>query len=126
MSSARSALLLSAALVSFSMATSCQEDPARAGMLKDAKEILAIRPSPAMPKAMAEKIMRFYFLHNISGCGFPGELVDEGEYWTATPRVGIAGKADKDPIRLHKGTGRISWGQGPAFESLKAMVKAAK
>jgi hypothetical protein len=113
-------------LLIVSAALGCHEDTARVELVKNGKEILAIKPTLVMPKETAEKIMWFYFLHNISGCGFPSEPVDEGEYWTSIPRVGYAGQADKDPIRLHKRSGRISWGQGPSFDSLKAMVKAAK
>ena len=120
------ALLVLTAMVWASLFLNCHEDTAKIEMIKNAKEVLAIQPSPTMPKETAEKIMWFYFLHNISGCGFPSEPVDEGDYWSSVPRVGYAGQADQDPIRLHKRSGRISWGQGPAFDSLKAMVRAAK
>ena len=102
-----------------------QPTAARDKAAEESREILVITPSLFMPKETAEKIMWFYFWYNINGCGFPGEPVDEGEYWTSVPHVGYAGQAGGDPICLHKLTGRISWGQGPAFDSLKAMVKAA-
>ena len=121
---ARFILRAFSALVAAFLALGCQEDTARIEMVKNGKEILAIKPSSAMPKETAEKIMWFYFLHNISGCGFPSGPVDEGEYWSSIPRVGDVGQASRDPIMLHKASGRISWAAGPTYDSLKAMVKA--
>lgn len=69
--------------------------------------------------------MGFYFQNNISGCGYSGEAVDEGDSWVSFPRAGFAGHPSKDPIRLDKRSGRISWGAGPAYASPKAMTRAA-
>jgi hypothetical protein len=104
----------------------CQTDPAKAQIRAMGQEVLKIEPSPDMPKADAEKVMEFYFQTKISGCGFPGGLKDEGEYWTAVPQIGLTGTPHKDAVRLHKRSGQTSWGSGPSFQSLDALVRSTR
>ena len=73
LTSIKPTLLVFTTLVAVPLLLNCHEDTARVEMIKNAKEILAIKPSSTMPKESAEKVMWFYFLHNISGCGFPSE-----------------------------------------------------
>lgn len=106
------------------MLLNCQPNPAKDQIRLMGHEVLKIKPSPGMSKADAEKVMEFYFQTKISGCGFPGGLKDEGEYWTAVPQIGLTGTPHKDAVRLHKRSGQISWGSGPSFPSLDALVRS--
>jgi TonB family protein len=56
----------------------------------------------------ANAIARFYYQHDISGCGGVDPAVDLGSRWEVTPRMGIAGIPSKDPIVIEKHTGQIS------------------
>jgi len=104
----------------------CQPDPAKAQIRVMGREVLAIKASPDMTKADAEKIIEFYFQTKISGCGFPGSLKDEGDYWSAVPQIGLTGTPHKDAVRLHKRSGGISWASGPSYTSIKALVQSTQ
>jgi hypothetical protein len=125
MVSNKSTIALIHAVACMVMFSSCQADPRKIEIRRQADEILAIQLNNGLSRADAKKIITFYFEQNISGCGFPDDLQDEGEYWAAYPRVGVTGSPDKNSIRLHKRTGRISWVSGPTYDSLKALTKAA-
>ncbi len=92
---------------------------------KEAREIVSIKPNPYYSKKDADKIFWFYFVHNISGCGFPSDSTEEGDFWVSTPHIGYTGEPSKHPMRLHKSTGRISWESGPTYDSILALTQAA-
>jgi hypothetical protein len=91
MDSNKGTIALIHAVACMAMLSSCQTDPRKAEIRRQADKILAIQLDSGLSKANAEKIITFYFEQNISGCGFPDDVHDDGEYWSAYPRIGLTG-----------------------------------
>jgi hypothetical protein len=114
------------AITSVVLLLNCQSDPAQARVREMGREVLAVNLSPEISRADAEKVIGFYFETKISGCGFPAEVKDEGEYWSSVPKIGLVGTPHEHPVRLHKRTGRISWAAGPSFKSMPDLVRSTR
>lgn len=69
----------------------------------------------------ADVIAQSYFLRFGPACGVADRVSDGGEYWIAGTKVGFAGVPTREPIRIHKPTGRVTWSDGPAIENPKSL-----
>lgn len=92
---------------------------------REAAKVLSIKPGPHMTSEEAGDICWLYFVIHIGTPCFIGESVDEGDTWACTPNTGDDCSPDKNPIRVKKTSGRVSWGSGPTYESPQALAKAA-
>jgi hypothetical protein len=67
----------------------------------------------------ANIIAQSYFLRFGPGCGMAIEASDDGESWTAKTYIGYAGTETREPIRIDKRTGKVTWSNGPTIENPK-------
>ncbi len=56
----------------------------------------------------AEILCSEYFWRYISGCGYAGKPIDEGDNWSSIACFGIAGTPLEYKIKINKNTGTIS------------------
>ncbi len=118
---------LSAAFLATSIHMGCESTPAKVPIEQQQRVVLAINPSNEMSKGDAEKIMKLYLRVCTFDCNEVTEMKDEGEYWVAAPILGSTwNQKQKDPIRLNKSTGAITWNYGPSYPSLPSLVDASK
>ncbi|GAB2809725.1 hypothetical protein [Dyella kyungheensis] len=74
----------------------------------------------------AGAMAQIYFGRYIAGCGSADTLVDRGESWQVTPRIGIAGAKSGEPIIIDKHTGRVSHPGGPTFRNPADLLSGYK
>jgi hypothetical protein len=75
---------------------------------EDMQAVKRLDASNGINKDQAYLITRAFFWTNISGCGFPFEPEDKGQFWVSKTAVGYAG-APAAPIYVDKRTGAVSW-----------------
>ena len=103
--------------------------PARLELERDAAAVMQINPGHDLSDDSALKIIKFYFINNISSCGAIYSLVDKGDHWAAKIALGGAGAIHATPIRLEKATGQITWPggdgwqPGPTYRSVRELVE---
>jgi len=71
--------------------------------------------------AEAEVIAQSYFFRFGLGCGVANRITDGGEFWISPTYTGIAAMPTREPIRIDKHTGRVTWSDGPIVENPKAI-----
>lgn len=124
--SGKSLQLRPLAIAALALSFNCQPDPTYSRVREMGREVLAVKFTPELSKADAEKVIGFYFQTKISGCGFPSGVKDEGEFWSSVPKIGLVGTPHEHPVLLHKRTGRITWAAGPTYESIPALVLSTR
>ena len=72
-------------------------------------------------EAEANVIAQNYFLRFGPGCGAASHVADGGAFWIANAAVGVAGVPTREPIRIDKHTGRVTWSDGPTIENPKTI-----
>jgi hypothetical protein len=71
--------------------------------------------------AEADVIAQSYFLRFGPGCGAAAPVTDGGALWVASTVVGYAAVPTREPIRIDKHTGSVTWSDGPAIENPKTI-----
>ena len=89
------------------------------------QKVKAIRPNPNLSNDQAFAIFWLYYSLYIHQHCLPTEIEDNNEFWSWKPPSNASCEPDPAPILLHKSTGRITWRNGPSYESLQALVRAA-
>jgi len=74
----------------------------------------------------ADIIAQSYFYHFGPGCGVAHNVADGGSCWISNTQVGYAGTLTREPIRIDKKTGRITWSDGPTVEDPKSIFNQEK
>ena len=69
----------------------------------------------------ANIIAQSYFLRFGPGCGVATTVSDDGAYWVAKTYIGIAAVPTREPIRINKRTGQVTWSDGPTIENPKTI-----
>lgn len=69
----------------------------------------------------AEVIAQSYFMRFGPGCGAASRVTDGGAFWVSSAAVGVGGIPTREPIRIDKQTGRVTWSDGPAVENPKTI-----
>jgi hypothetical protein len=78
----------------------------------------AVRAADGIDKSEAEVIAANYFLRfTPTACGYVAPAVDGGTVWLAMTYLGVTSTPTREPIRIHKQTGRITWSDGPPVEN---------
>jgi len=98
------------------------------GIATAAAEVKAIPPGPEVSQQDAEKIMCLYFFTqtHLGSCGGPQTpAVKKGDFWVANIRWGYVAQLDPNPIKVQISTGKITWGNGPSFDTPQALATAA-
>jgi hypothetical protein len=67
----------------------------------------------------ADIIAQSYFYHFGPGCGVTQSVTDGGSSWISNTLVGYAAAPTREPIRIDKKTGRVTWSDGPTVEDPK-------
>lgn len=63
-----------------------------------------------------------YFLRfSPMSCGNVERVIDDGTFWIAKTSLGFAQTPTRQPIRIGKGTGRVTWSDGPTIENPKTI-----
>ena len=70
----------------------------------------------------ANIIAQSYFLRYGPGCGAAEDVTDGGESWISITPVGYAAIPTREPIRIDKRTGRVTWSNGPTIENPKTIL----
>ena len=70
----------------------------------------------------ANIIAQSYFLRFGPGCGVAEDVTDGGEFWLSVTPVGYAAIPTREPIRIDKHTGRVTWSNGPTIENPKTIL----
>ena len=87
--------------------------------LKEFEQAKAVFSSAdGISRTEARLLAQEYFALWISGCGYPEEPEDAGEYWISLPRIGYAGEAGEHLIRIEKSSGDVLYapvGRTPAY-----------
>jgi hypothetical protein len=81
-----------------------------------ATELKAVTVEDGVDEAEANVIAQSYFLRFGPGCGYAADVTDGGPVWISAAHVGYAGVPTREPIRIDKRTGRVTWGNGPTVE----------
>jgi hypothetical protein len=55
------------------------------------------------------------------GCGYVARVTDGGSFWVAKTYFCIAPMPTRDPIRIDKRTGRVTWSDGPTIQNPKTI-----
>jgi hypothetical protein len=74
----------------------------------------------------AEIIAQSYFYHFGPGCGVAPHVSDDGQSWISNTPVGYAATPTREPIRIDKQSGRVTWSDGPPIEDPKNIFKSKK
>ena len=69
----------------------------------------------------ANIIAQSYFLEFGPGCGMAIQATDDGRSWIVKTYIGYAGTETREPIRIDKYTGQVSWSNGPTIENPKTI-----
>src|SRR5688572_18648986 len=69
--------------------------------------------------AEANVIAQSYFVRFGPGCGAASVVTDGGASWNAATRVGYGAVPTREPIRVDKGMGRVTWSDGPTVTNPK-------
>src|SRR5688572_6149791 len=67
----------------------------------------------------ADVIAQSYFKRFGPRCGAASRVADGGASWVSNAAVGIAGIPTREPIRIDKQTGCVTWSDGPTVENPK-------
>lgn len=54
-------------------------------------------------------------------CGSVARVTDDGTSWVARTCFGLAAMPTREPIRVDKSTGRVTWSDGPTIQNSKAI-----
>lgn len=68
----------------------------------------------------ADIIAQSYFSRFGWGCGAVGEVVESDTSWVAKTFFGF-GAEPREPIRIDKRTGRVTWSHGPTIKNPKSI-----
>jgi hypothetical protein len=68
----------------------------------------------------ADIIAQSYFVRFGWGCGAAATVVESDTAWVAKTYFGFAADP-REPIRIDKRTGRVTWSQGPTIENPKSI-----
>jgi hypothetical protein len=82
------------------------------------REVIA---GDGISKAEADVIAQSYFLRFGPGCGVAAPVTNGGAFWVSTTSVGCAAIPTREPIRIDKHTGRVTWSSGPTIENPKTI-----
>jgi hypothetical protein len=86
----------------------------------DLKQQLAkIVAEDGIDAAEARVIAENYHWHLIPWEGAVGRIWLEEPFWLAQILVGAVGMPVADPIKIHRGAGRVSWKYGPTINNPK-------
>lgn len=71
--------------------------------------------------AEADVIAQSYFMRFGPGCGAAARVTDGGAFWVSSTAVGYAAVPTREPIRIDKHMGRVTWSDGPTIENPKTI-----
>ena len=115
-------------LVAFAIVLSACSGPTGQNTSPQNKELIAVIAAVNLKAGITQEqaiaMSELYFMNHISGCGFADAPVDRDSHWEITPRIGFVGTASENPIAIEKHTGKVSWKEGPTFESPSALLRA--
>jgi hypothetical protein len=66
-------------------------------------------------------IAQSYFMRFGPACGVATGITDDGASWVSSTTVGVGGIPTREPIRIDKDTGRVTWSNGPTVENPKTI-----
>jgi hypothetical protein len=66
-------------------------------------------------------IAQNYFTRFGPGCGAAWPVTDGGRVWISNTAVGVAAIPTREPIRIDKQTGLVTWSNGPTVEDPKTI-----
>ena len=70
----------------------------------------------------ANIIAQSYFLRFGPTCGMAMQTTDDGKSWIAKTYIGYAGTETREPIRIDKQTGQVTWSNGPTIKNPKTIL----
>ena len=89
---------------------------------EDFEALEKVNVSDGVSKAEAHTISKAFFWSKISGCGFPAEPEQVGEYWVSKTFIGYAGLPG-EPVFVDRESGEVTWGKRHKVVSLEELRK---
>jgi hypothetical protein len=85
-----------------------------------------IVPEDGINAAEADVFAQSYFRRFGPMCGAASKVADVGEFWVSSTLVGFAAAPTREPIRIEKRTGQVSWSDGPTVANPKTIWSAPR
>jgi hypothetical protein len=82
-------------------------------------QLVTIVIEDGIDAAEAKIIAENYHAHIIQLEGAIGDITFEDPFWLAVVRFGYGGEPLRNPVKIHKRTGQVSWKDGPTIDNPK-------